>query len=187
MRRARRDGRFDHRPGARPYAFRRTMMFRTRVLPFLMLTLLAACGGDGGGDGGPDPVLTAEKWTPSGDLQVDTVGQVLPKVLRVKVTQDGTPVPGIVVSFGGSGSFGTPVDTTDNLGIATSTWTLSIAAGAQAATATVVGAVGSPLTYTATGVPDVPAAFTIVSGDDQTAQVGTLYMQPLVVKVADQY
>src|SRR5688572_7007545 len=186
MRRARRDGRFDHRPGARPYAFRRTMMSRTPVLPFLMLSLLAACGG-GGGDGGPDPVLTAEKWTPSGDLQVGTVGQVLPKVLRVKVTQDGTPVPGIVVSFGGAGSFGTPVDTTDNLGIATSTWTLSIAAGPQAATATVVGAVGSPLTYTATGVADVPATFTIVSGDDQTAQVGTLYMQPLVVKVADQY
>lgn len=162
-------------------------MSRTRTVPFLVLALLSACGGGGGGDGGPGPVLTLEKWTPSGDLQVDTVGQVLPKVLRVKVTQDGTPVSGVEVVFDGPGSFGTPVDTTDNLGIATSTWTLSIAAGAQAATATVAGAVGSPLTYTATAVADVPSALQLISGDDQTAQLGTLYQQPLVVKVVDQY
>lgn len=162
-------------------------MFRTRAVSFLMLALLAACGSGDGGDGGPDPVLTVEKWTPSGDLQVDTVGQVLPKVLRVKVTQDGTPVPGIVVNFGGTGSFGTPVDTTDGLGIATSTWTLSILAGPHSATATVAGAVGSPVTYTATAVPDAPAALQMVSGDDQIAQFSTLYQRPLVVKVADQH
>ncbi|MDP9145763.1 MAG: hypothetical protein M3N43_13925 [Actinomycetota bacterium] len=162
-------------------------MSRIRSVSLVLLALLSACGGGDGGDGGPDPVLTVEKWTPSGDLQVDTVGQLLSKVLRVKVTQDGTPVPGVVVNFGGTGNFGTPVDTTDGLGIATSTWTLAISAGAQSATATVVGAVGSPLTYMATAVPDAPAALLLVSGDDQTAPLGTLYFQPLVVKVADQY
>jgi plastocyanin len=163
------------------------MMFRAPAVLLLVLAFLSACGGGDGGDGGPGPVLTLEKWTPSGDLQVDTAGQLLPKVLRVKVTQDGTPVPGVVVNFGGTGSFGKPVDTTDALGIATSSWTLSISAGGQSATATVAGAVGSPLTYTATAVPDAPVSLILVSGDDQTAQLGTLYMQPLVVKVADQY
>ena len=126
--------------------------------------ILAACGG-GGSEGGPDPVLEVVKWTPSGDNQTDTVGQTLPNVIRVKATLDGVLAGGVVVQFAG-GVFGSPTVITGDNGIATTTWTLGNVAGPAAATATVAGAVGSPLTFRATAVPDAPFELRYSSGDD---------------------
>ena len=126
-------------------------------LVFLALSALAACGGGGGGGGGGTaPVVKVEKWTPSGENQVDTVGQTLPNVIRVKVTEDGLAAAGYTVHFTG-GNLGTSSMVTGSNGIATSTWTLDSVAGPQTVTVTVDGAEGSPLTFHATAVPAEPS------------------------------
>lgn len=161
------------------------MISRTRsVLPFLCL--LAACGGGGGGGGGGgEPVLELVKWTPSGDNQTDTVGQTLPNVIRVKVTLDGALASGVTVTFSG-GQFGTPSVVTGANGVATTTWILAPVAGPQSVTASVDGAVGSPVTFHATAVPDTPAKLLRNGPDSVAADTGQIF-PGFGVKVADQY
>ena len=155
--------------------------------PFLALALVAlvvSCGG--GGSTTPTHTLKIEKWPPSGDNQTDTVGRLLPKVLRVKVTLDGNVVAGYMVHFSGN-NLGTDSVLSDVNGIATSTWTLSPFPGVQFATATLDSAEGSPLTFHATGVPGAAAQLLKVSGDSQVATLGQFFPAQLVVQVADQY
>ncbi|MGH7578639.1 MAG: cupredoxin domain-containing protein, partial [Gemmatimonadales bacterium] len=82
--------------------------------------------------------------------------------LRVFITRDGEPFEGVNVSWsaGQGGSFSEVAESGED-GIATAVWTLGPELGSQAATATVDGADGSPLTYTAeatdgTGPPPGP-------------------------------
>lgn len=161
------------------------MTFRAyQFLPFVFV--LAACGGGGGGGGGGEPVLEVVKWTPSGDLQTDTVGQTLPKVIRVKVTLDGALAEGITVTFSG-GNLGTPSMVTGSNGIATSTWTLDEVAGPQSVTATVAGAVGSPITFNATAVPAGPYQLTYAGPESLfVADTGQIFAG-FAVKVADSF
>jgi plastocyanin len=154
----------------------------------LLLLPLAACGAESGPSGGGDgPVIAIAKLAPSGDAQTDTVGQLLPLVLQARVTTDGTPTAGIIVTFAGAGVLGQPVDTTDALGVVTTPWTLGTVAGGQQVTASVGGAVGSPLTFNATALPDAPAQLVLVSGNGQEVEMGDPYPAPLVVRVVDQY
>src|SRR5690242_11910394 len=96
----------DHHGPVSPAPRRVLMQFRAPLS--LLLVLSVACGGgDGGGGGHGEPVLEVTKWTPSGENQTDTVGQTLPRVLRVKVTLDGELASGITVNFSG-GNLGTP-------------------------------------------------------------------------------
>ena len=159
-----------------------------RTLPAMLLVLgLAACGGGGGGGGGTEPVLEVIKWTPSGDNQIDTVGQVLPKVIRVKVTLDGELAEGITVNFSG-GTFGTPSVVTGANGIATTTWTLAEVAGPQSVTASVDGAVGSPVTFKATAVPGSPYQL-VFAGQESlfVADTGNIFPGGFRAKVADTF
>ena len=149
-----------------------------------LLVLAAACG-DGGG-GPSEHTLELIKWTPSGDLQVDTVGQLLPKPVRVRVLVDGQPSAGHVVHFAG-GTLGTIDGTTDGTGVTTSTWTLGTAVGEQSVTASLDGATGSPLTFTATALPDAPDTMFAVSGAGQAAEPSDVFPQPFGVRVTDQY
>ncbi|HWA40456.1 MAG TPA: hypothetical protein VG712_02530, partial [Gemmatimonadales bacterium] len=161
------------------------MPFRIRSSVVLMLGLVA-CGGGGGGGGGGEPVLEVVKWTPSGDNQVDTVGQLLPKVIRVKVTLDGALASGITVNFSG-GNLGTPSMVTGDNGIATSTWTLSEVAGPQQVTVTVPGAVGSPIIFNATGLPREPYKL-VFAGPESLLVADTGKIFPgFAVKVADTF
>lgn len=161
------------------------MQLRTS-LSFALAFGLAACGGGDGGGGGGEPVLEVVKWTPSGDNQTDTVGQTLPNVIRVKVTLDGALAEGVTVHFSG-GTLGTPSMVTGSNGIATSTWTLGQEAGPQQVTVTVDGAVGSPITFHATAVPDVPASLLFASNSSgYLAESGQIF-PGFSVKVADQY
>jgi plastocyanin len=117
---------------------------------------VAACGGDYGGDlgGGPDPAaLSAARAQPSGDGQSGTAGQDLATPLRIVVVRGGTPAAGEAVTWSatGTGATLTPgVATTDADGISTSIWHLGSEVGTQSAQATVTGADGSPVTFTAT-------------------------------------
>lgn len=155
-----------------------------RLIP--MLLLVAACGGDSGG-GGPSEIVEMIKWTPSGDNQTDTSGQTLPLVIRVKVTVNEDPSAGHTVHFSGPGSFGTPDVTTGANGIATTTWTLPTEAGPVQATATLDGAVGSPITFNATGIVGTAVAMNKIMGDGQSTVRNTVFNTPFQIQVVDQY
>jgi plastocyanin len=160
------------------------MKFRASLTLALMLAL-TACGSDEGGGGGDPGVVEIIKWTPSGDNQVDTAGQTLPLVIRVKVTVDDAVSAGHTVNFTGTGSFGTPTVVTGANGIATTTWTLPPEAGVIHATATLAGAVGSPITFTATGIPGAPAEMVKIDGDNQSTVRGEIFNAPFVIQVVD--
>lgn len=160
-------------------------MRTTRILA--MSVLVAFLGSCGGNDGGPSThVLKIEKWPPSGDNQTDTAGNLLPKVIRVKVTVNDNVVAGYMVHFDG-GDLGTDSMLTGADGIATSTWTLSGAVGTQFVTASLDSAEGSPLTFHATAVAGAPSILSLVSGDSQVVKVSTFFDDPLVFKLADQF
>lgn len=111
------------------------------------------CQGD---DQGPSETSRVLEKSPvkSGDLQTGPVGQPLGNKLQVLVTNDGLPEEHVVVSWStNSGSVSPSSVQTNAEGLAGVTWTLGPELGTQAATATVVGASGSPQTFTATATP----------------------------------
>ena len=119
---------------------------------------------------GPPPPVLAKEPTASGDAQTGPVSEALPNDLRIIVTRDGSPQPGVTVSWStASGSLAPTSGPTDDGGIAASSWTLGATAGAQAAQATVAGATGSPVTFTATGTagppPPPPSTIAITVGN----------------------
>lgn len=131
-----------------------------------LLAALSACSNDGGD--GLTTLAVSKAAANSGDAQTGTAGAALASPLRVSVTDGGTLASGVTVTWatpnGGSLS---PATSTSNVdGIATTTWTLGAGGGAQTATATVSGATGSPVTFTATA-PVIP---TITVGPGGAAQ-----------------
>jgi len=161
-------------------------------LGLALVGLVSSCGDGDPKDVTPPPVdgLQVLKAAPTGDGQGGQVQQALLNALRVVVLDDGDPKEGETVDWAGTGtnsSFNPSSSTTDVDGIATSTWTLAQEAGTQTASATVSGAAGSPLGFSAIAVPDVPAAIQLVSGNGQAGGVGTFSPDRLTVKVVDQY
>lgn len=155
-----------------------------------LATVLGCGGGGGGGGGGNGPSVTiAKAAVPNGDAQTATVASALTDSLRVLVLEDGNPKAGATVTWstttGGSLS---PVSTqTDPSGIAESRWTLGQVAGPQTARASLSGATGSPVTFSATANAGAPFAFTLDAGNNQRGLTDQPYATPLTVKVADQF
>ncbi len=91
-----------------------------------------------------------------------------PNPLRVIVSNDGVPESGATVTWATSngGALTPATSTTDASGVAVTVWTLGAGGGAQTATASVSGASGSPVSFTATS-PVVP---TITVGPGGAAQ-----------------
>ncbi|MEO7137955.1 MAG: hypothetical protein ABI037_09585 [Gemmatimonadales bacterium] len=94
----------------------------------------------------------------AGDNQSAAVGTVVATAPSVKVTDaDANPVSGVAVIFAvfsGGGSIAGGSQTTDELGSAiVGSWTVGQTAGTNTLTATAQGLTGSPVTFTATGVP----------------------------------
>ena len=121
----------------------------------------------------------------SGDPQSGLANFPTPEPLVVKVTAaDGTPVPGVTVTFATSAagaSVSDPEVVTDNQGQATTSWTLGPGAGEQKATATVadVGSVEFTATVAAAQVLyAVPSA-----GLDQIGLAGQALLQPVTLTV----
>jgi len=150
----------------------------------------AACSDDGGGNpGDPDPVI-AKTATNSGDGQTGGVTEVLPQDLRVIVTLNGQPVEGEDITWAVAANGGTVIPataTTDVDGIALGEWTFGTTSGLFTATATLAGASGSPVSFTATAEPDVASQFTIVAGNNQSGLINTPFSEPLQVRLEDQY
>ena len=125
-----------------------------------------------------------------GNAQTGVVGTVLPTAYEVRVLDGaGAPVQSVQVAWAvgaGGGSVSSPTSLTDVNGIASVTRMLGVGVGTQTATASVNGLIGSPLTFSATALADVPAALVKQSADPQTATVATLVTAP-VVQVTDQF
>jgi plastocyanin len=116
----------------------------------------AACGG-GGGDVQPDPVLSLEAV--SGNEQQGTAGTPLAEPIVVRVTSDGNAATGVTVSWSVSSGGVVPASVATGAdGTAGATWTLGTEAGTHTAQAAVDGAVGSPVSFTATALVELPPA-----------------------------
>lgn len=152
------------------------------------LAVLGGCGGSSSMQS--NPVLRVAKASPSGDGQTGTVGQGLVNPLQVVVTRDGQPAQGVTVSWSaaGAGAMITPSSGTSGAdGVAGAQWTLGQAAGSQSAQASVSGASGTPVQFSATAQAGPAAALTKTSGDAQTGTVSQPLADPLVVTVTDQF
>ncbi len=124
----------------------------------------------------------------SGDSQSARVGGTLADPLVVQVTDAfGNPIAGVDIAWtavdGGSVSEAT-VQTGDD-GLASVEVTLGPNAGIQHTTASAPGLAGSPVTFTATALPGAATTLEVVSGDGQTALVGTPVPDLLVVRARD--
>lgn len=119
----------------------------------LVAVWVAACGGGttdpGPGNDGPPTIVAA-----SGGGQTGQAGAALDNPIAVRVRNAaGSPLAGTSVAWAtGGGSLSAPTTTTGADGLAAVTWTLGSAAGSQTATASLAGATGSPVTFTATAV-----------------------------------
>jgi trimeric autotransporter adhesin len=155
----------------------------------LSLVLLSACGGGDGDGGTPPSTTTIAKATASGDAQTATVGQALAAPLQVVVTDNGAASAGATVNWAttSGGSLSPTSSTTDANGIAATSWTLGTASGSQQATATLSGATGSPVTFTATASPDQATTLSSAGGDGQSGVINTPLPLQVQAKVADQF
>ncbi len=148
------------------------------------------CGGGDGDNGGTPPSTTAiAKASNSGDAQAGQVGQTLGAPLQVVVTDGGAPAAGATVTWSTTAAAGsmTPTSTpTDANGIASSSWSLGTVAGPQSAQATLSGASGSPITFTATAAAGEPTTLAEAGGNNQTGQINTA-LAPVQAKVTDEF
>lgn len=165
----------------------------SRKLPLLLVAAIVV-GGCGGGDGDitppPPGVTIAKTATGSGDAQSATVGQPLPNPIQVVVTQNGLPSPGLTVAWSSTtagGSLSPASGPTSADGIASTAWTLGTTSGAQTASATLAGATGSPVTFTATAAAGAAASLSKLSGDNQSGQISTQLAAPVQAKVSDPF
>jgi VCBS repeat-containing protein len=125
----------------------------------------------------------------SGDGQTGSVGSALPESLVVKVTDGfGNPVSGVAVQWSvlsGGGSISPERSTSGDDGRAAAERVLGPGAGPQTAQASASGFGGSPVTFTHTAIPAVPANLVLVSGNGRTAPAGFALADSLVVHLED--
>lgn len=123
----------------------------------------------------------------AGNGQTGGVGEALALALAVVVTDaDGFRVGGATVAWSVSGGAISPASgPSGGDGVASATWTLPTTPGTYTAVATVSGV--APVGFTATARVGPPSSVTRISGDGQSATVGELLPQPLVVRVTDAF
>jgi len=167
---------------------------RTAVTPLVLAVAVAvglSCSSsdNGGGGGGPAGQLIELAPAPNGNNQTATVDALLPLPLRVLVTELGVPLEGVTVEWetSNSGSAIGSSSVTDPNGIAQTTWKLSQTAGPQSATATLDGATGSPIAFTATALPGNPSSIEKTDGDNQLQEVGLPFPLPMSLRVTDPF
>ncbi len=150
--------------------------------------VVLACGGDDlllPGDGQPAALAVV-----AGNHQSAQVGAPLADAVVVGVTDaTGRPVAGARVAFratsAAGGELSPAAGLTDNAGQASARWSLGTAAGAQTAEARVEDSDVPPVELTAFAAAGIPARLEPVRGDDQTAPVGTVLGDSLIVLATD--
>ena len=125
--------------------------------------------------------------TASGDGQTQLVDAYLHDPIRVVVTEEGTPKAGVLVVWETSGQGATVGESilSDQDGMAQTFWKMPNTAGPQQATATVLGAAGSPVTFVATALAGPPSRILIEAGDGQSQTSDLVFTEALAVRVTD--
>jgi VCBS repeat-containing protein len=166
---------------------------RRRLASLIALALPAIATSCGDGLGLPEDFKPAVIAIVSGNEQSAPAGVALSKPLVVRVMDASQrPVEGQSVEFtidAGGGQI-TPAEVvTGSDGTASANWTLGALAGEQMVKATVIGD-GLPasllVNFSATAVSGAGAHLILVSGDNQTAAVGSALPESLVVRVTDE-
>jgi plastocyanin len=142
---------------------------RPRALSVPLAILAGLLGCDGGDQAPLDPsrLAIAKPETSSGDAQVGVAGTTLPEELRIIVTADRAPAPGVPVLWAtGEGSVSPTVDTTDENGVSTTHWTLKRLFAEQVAGVSLVSG-GAQVLFTAIATPDPAASNTVLVGGDR--------------------
>jgi len=144
-------------------------MFRIPSVPVLLMPLgIAACGGSSTTEptGEPQTTLTIS----AGNEQSGFVGDALASPVVVRAARDGIPLAGASITWAvqsGGGSVSSATGTTGADGLASTMWTLGPNSGPNTLQASSAGAIGSPVTFTATGeLPSPPpSAASVTVGD----------------------
>ena len=154
------------------------------------LGFLAGCGG-GGSSGSSGEVITASTSSTPQSVPVGAAFQLL----QVQVTNGGTPVGNVSVTFtapanttAASGTFAngsaTDTETTNADGIAgATTFTANTIAGSYSVTASASGAMSATFSLSNTAL--APAKITATTGSNQTAALGVPFANDLAVTVVD--
>ncbi|HEV8454935.1 MAG TPA: PKD domain-containing protein [Gemmatimonadales bacterium] len=124
----------------------------------------------------------------AGEDQTGHVSAPLDERLIVQVTDAfGNPIAGVPINWEavGGGTVSDATVTTDDQGRASVERVLGPAAGQQTTVATSEGLAGSPVTFVHTALAGNASRLAIVSGDDQTGQVGSQLAAELVVRLID--
>ncbi len=158
------------------------------ALGIACILLSFGCGGGDKSTGPSGPLAVA---IASGDGQNGTVGQAVGTAPSVKVTRSSQPVSGVAVTFAvasGGGTVTGATSTTNASGVAAAgSWVLGHATGTNTLSATVSGASGSPVTFTATAAAGPPAKLEKTAGDNQTAVAHHAVSVRPSVRVTDQF
>jgi plastocyanin len=154
-------------------------------------TMIAACGGSNGSTSNTAVETIAKDPVRSGDVQTAVVATDPSDSLRAIVKgEDGAPLAGATVAWAttGTGAAVSPrTSQTDAAGLAATEWTLGHAAGTQAATASLGGASGSPVTFHATATPGPATNLVKLAGDGQTGIISGSFPTQVKVAVTDQF
>jgi adhesin/invasin len=156
-------------------------------LATILAGAFAGCTSDGSTNPTPTPSGIA---VASGNNQSGTVGAALAQPLVILVEDaTGSPMAGVTVAWtviSGGGTLATATTTTENSGQAQTAYTLGPTPGTNQVKAAVEGST-LETTITATGeappADNTPAALVLISGDNQSATVGTPLPDSLVVEV----
>lgn len=137
----------------------------------------------------PGPAAQIE--AASGGFQTATVGTGLPEPVSVRVRDAyGNVRSGATVEWlTTDGSTTVPSSVTNSDGLAETGWTVGTVAGTrnQVLTARLAGVPGAEVSLVATALPGPPASMSVVSGDGQSAVIGTPLPAALAVSVNDVY
>ena len=166
-------------------------MIASRLLPFSLVGLslvFAACGGESltlPPEGEPARIEILEE----GNNQSGRVNDPLLLPVTVRVTDSrGEVVPGADVLFSFVDGVGVPTPAsarTNPDGEASTTVTLGSVAGRHTGTAQVQSAPAVSAEFTVIALPADANGIRMLSGDNQSATVGSVLSQPLVVVVTD--
>jgi alpha-tubulin suppressor-like RCC1 family protein/protocatechuate 3,4-dioxygenase beta subunit len=163
------------------------------VTTLAILALLGACGEATTGPTSVKPQdFAAALRLLSGNQQSGAVGAALSEVLTVKVVDaGGQPVAGATVLWqvrDGGGTINPAASTSSVSGLASVTWTMGSALGANKAVAILQGAyVKDSVVFTATAGVGAASQLTLVAGNAQTGRVAAALAQQLTVNVKDQF
>ncbi len=146
------------------------------ILPVL---LVLACGGTGPTTSPPpdEPAPAALQLalaSPSGDGQIMRPGRTLTQPLRVVVTRNSTPVPGVRIDWSTTSGRVVATGPTDADGIATAIWTTGL--GTRGRLRAWAEVPGERLQFTSDAVPPI---LQIIEGDYQSGIVGTQLETPI--------